>query len=284
MNPYINIIRPGNVMMALVAVILMAIIANYYKIPLILGLIAVFFVMSGGNVINDYFDYNIDLINRPDRPIPSGKITLKNARNYAYILFIIAIFIGILITYFIKDLIPFLIILFSIAILYLYAYKFKGTVLVGNFIVGLLTALCFVFSGYIIGIQLNSNEIMFISLFLGLFALIMTMAREITKDMEDIVGDEKENIKTLPILIGLKKSSYGVIFLIILDCILSPVVYFLGIFNIYYILIIAIAILLFLYGAFIIFKSQSNVSCNKTSKFLKIGMLISFIAFAIGSF
>jgi len=269
--------------MALIAVILVAIISNSYDTNVLFGMLSVFFVISAGNVINDYFDYNIDLINRPDRPIPSGEITLKNARNYALILFSIAIIIGILITYSLNDFIPLVIILFSIVILYLYAYKFKGSVFIGNLIVGFLTGLCFIFAGLIIGSSTNSAEIIYISLFLALFAFIMTTAREITKDMEDIIGDKKEGIRTLPIAIGLKKSSYLVMFLIIIDCILSPIVYVLGIFNVYYLLIMIIAILLFSYGAINIFKSQSKEYCGVTSKLLKIGMFISFIAFAIGS-
>ncbi|WP_409200572.1 UbiA family prenyltransferase [Methanobrevibacter sp. DSM 116169] len=284
MSPYIKIIRPGNVIMAVIAVVLVAIISNNLEMPILLGMLAVFFIISGGNVINDYFDYNIDLINRPDRPIPSGQLSLKNARNYAYLLFVLGTLMGIFITYFINDYLPLIIILFSIAILYLYAYKFKGTVLIGNIVVGFLTGLCFIFAGLIIGIPNGNTEIVFISSFLGLFALLMTMAREITKDMEDIKGDYEEGINTLAILIGLKKSSYCVIFLILLDCILSPIVYFLGIFNLYYLLIMIIAIILFLYGAINIFKGQSPEYCHKTSKLLKFGMLISFIAFAIGSF
>ena len=88
MNPYIEILRPGNVIMAMIAIILVAIVAHSISIPIILAMLAVFFEISAGNVINDYFDYKIDLINKPERPIPSGRIGLKTARNYAYILFL----------------------------------------------------------------------------------------------------------------------------------------------------------------------------------------------------
>ena len=71
MNPYIEILRPGNALMGAIAIILIAIIDKSFNIPLILAMLAVFFETAAGNVINDYFDYNIDLINKPERPIPS---------------------------------------------------------------------------------------------------------------------------------------------------------------------------------------------------------------------
>ena len=91
MNSYIEIIRPGNVVMAVIAVVLVAIVADSYTIPVLLGMLSVFFAISGGNVINDVFDYKIDSINRPDRPIPSGRISLENPRKYAYLLFILSV-------------------------------------------------------------------------------------------------------------------------------------------------------------------------------------------------
>ena len=80
MNAYLEIIRPGNAVMGVIAVVLMAIIGENYNTPIILGGIAVFLAMGGGNVINDYFDHKIDAINKPNRPIPSGRISLKNAK------------------------------------------------------------------------------------------------------------------------------------------------------------------------------------------------------------
>jgi geranylgeranylglycerol-phosphate geranylgeranyltransferase len=110
------------------------------------------------------------------------------------------------------------------------------------------------------------------------------MAREITKDIEDLEGDKAEGAKTFPILYGNKKSSYLTAFLMILASILSPILYFINIFNIYYLIILLIAIIIFFYGAYNILKDQSPETSGKVSKFIKIGMVIVFIAFAIGSF
>ena len=111
MNPYIEILRPGNVIMAMIAIVLVAIVSHTISIPIILAILAVLFEISAGNVINDYFDYKIDLINKPERPIPSGRIKLKTARNYAYGLFLGGTICGGLISYLTSDWIPFIIVL-----------------------------------------------------------------------------------------------------------------------------------------------------------------------------
>ena len=280
MNPYIEILRPGNAVMGAIAIILIAIIDKTISIPIILAMLAVFFETAAGNVINDYFDYKIDLINKPERPLPSGRISLKTGRNYGYLQFLLGTICGFLISYLTNNWIPFAIVLISDVILYLYAYKLKSTPLIGNLTVGFMTGLGFVFGGFTI----NTPEIISISIFLGFFAFVMTTAREIIKDIEDVEGDKAEGAKTLPILIGTKTPAILAIFLIVIDSALCPILYFYNIFGIYYLVVIAIAVILFLYSAILILKSQDRETAHKASKYLKIGMLIAFVAFIFGSF
>lgn len=161
MNPYIEILRPGNALMGAISIILVAIIDKTLTIPVILAMITVFFETAAGNVINDYFDYNIDLINKPERPLPSGRISLKNGRNYAYLLFLAGTLCGFLISYITNNWIPFIIVIIADIILYLYAYKLKTTPLLGNLAVGFMTGFGFVFGGYTI----NNPSIVSISIF-----------------------------------------------------------------------------------------------------------------------
>ena len=229
MNPYIEILRPGNVIMAVIAIVLVAIVDHTLSIPIILAMITVFFEISAGNVINDYFDYKIDLINKPERPIPSGRISPKTGRNYAYLLFILGTISGFLISYINHDWTAFIIVLFSDVVLYIYAYKLKSTPLIGNLTVGFMTGLCFAFGGY----SINNPQIIMTSWFLGFFAFVMTTAREITKDIEDIEGDKKEGAKTFPILYGEKLSAVLAVILIIIDCVLCPLLYLYHVFSLF---------------------------------------------------
>ena len=280
MNPYIEILRPGNALMGAISIILVAIIDKTISIPIILAMITVFFETAAGNVINDYFDYNIDLVNKPERPIPSGRISLENGKRYAYLLFLAGTIYGFLISYLTDNWIPFAIVLIADVILYLYAYKLKTTPLIGNLAVGFMTGFGFVFGGFTI----NNPDIVTTSIFLGFFAFVMTTAREIVKDIEDVEGDKKDGARTLPILIGKKTPAILATILIIVDCALCPLLYTYHIFGILYLAIIAIAVILFIYSAILILKSQDEATAHKSSKLLKIGMLIAFLSFALGSF
>ena len=280
MNPYIEILRPGNALMGAIAIILVAIIDKSFTIPIILAMFAVFFETAAGNVINDYFDYNIDLINKPDRPIPSGRISLKAGRNYGYLQFLLGTICGFLISYLTNNWIPFGIVLIADVVLYLYAYKLKSTPLLGNLTVGFMTGFGFVFGGF----TLNNPTIITTSLYLGFFAFVMTTARELVKDIEDMEGDKSEGAKTLPILYGEKITAVLAFVLIVIDCALCPLLYFNHIFGFYYLIVIAIAVILFIYSAILIIKSQDRQTAGKVSKYLKIGMLIAFVSFIFGSF
>ena len=280
MNPYIEILRPGNVIMAVIAIVLVAIVDHSISIPIILAMFTVFFEISAGNVINDYFDYKIDLINKPHRPIPSGRISPKTGRNYAYLLFVLGTVCGFLISYINKDWTAFIIVIIADIILYVYARDLKSTPLIGNLTVGFMTGLCFAFGGYAI----NNPQIIATSWFLGFFAFVMTTAREITKDIEDMEGDKAEGARTFPILYGAKLSAAIAFALIIIDCALCPLLYFHHVFSIVYLAIMVVAVIIFLYSGVLIIRNQDEKTAAKASKFLKIGILMAFIAFALGSF
>lgn len=280
MNPYIEILRPGNAIMSAIVIILVAIIDRSFNMPIILAMLAVFFETAAGNVINDYFDYNIDLVNKPERPIPSGRISLKNGRNYAYLLFALGTVCGFMISFITNNWIPFMIVLLADVVLYLYAYKLKSTPLLGNLAVGFMTGFGFVFGGF----TLNNPNIIITSIYLGFFAFVMTTARELVKDIEDVEGDKLEGARTLPILYGERTTAILAAILIIIDCALCPLLYHINIFGIYYLAIIAIAVILFLYSAVLILKNQERATAKKVSKYLKIGMLIAFVSFIFGSF
>lgn len=271
MNAYLGIIRPLNAFMAVIAVLLMAIISGNFTFDVFLACLVVFIVTGAGNSVNDYFDHKIDAINKPERPIPSGRISLRVAGAYSLALFMVGIALA-----FTISLIPGIIAFSSSILMVFYAYDLKRRCLIGNMSISFLTGLSFVFGGVVVG------EII-VSIYLGFFAFLMTMAREIVKDMEDVEGDEMEGATTLPIVHGKRVSSILAAFFVIFASLSSPILYFIGIFNIYYLAVLMVAIAIFLSCSIFILRDTSIENTRKVSKRLKIGMAVTFVAFAVGS-
>lgn len=271
MNAYLEILRPFNALMGVVAVLLVAVISGNFTMAVIVACVIVFIFTGAGNAINDYFDHKIDAINKPERPIPSGRISLKTALIYSVSLFVLSSIMA-----FIIGIIPGLIVVLSAILMYLYAKRLKTSCLIGNLSIAFLTGLCFVFGGVV----LNAVEL---SIILGVYAFLMTMAREIVKDMEDVEGDSVEGASTFPIKYGMRKSSIMAASFMLIASLTSPILYFIGIFNIIFLIVMLFAIYLFLSCAISILRDQSVENTRKVSKQIKIGMGVVFLAFALGS-
>lgn len=231
--------------------------------------LAVFLVSGAGNAINDYFDIKIDSINRPDRPIPSGRIKAKEALYFSYLLFTL----GTLLAFSINSICG-LIALFNSLLLILYAKTLKGTPLLGNLSIGYLTGSVFLFGASVFGF----GGIKALSVLFLLAALAIT-AREIVKDIEDMEGDRVEGADTLPLRIGAKKAGYLAVLIGLLAVLLSPLPYFMSILGLRYLYLVFLADLGFLAAI-----AQLLVRDNptKSSKMFKIAMFFALIAFIAG--
>ena len=96
-------------------------------------------------------------------------------------------------------------------------------------------------------------------------------------------GDELEGATTLPIVHGKRVSSILAAFFMIFASLSSPILYFIGIFNIYYLAVLMVAMAIFLSCSIFILRDTSFENTRKVSKRLKIGMAVTFVAFAVGS-
>lgn len=271
MKVYMEILRPVNAIMAVVSVLLVALIGWEFDLRVLVACFVVFIATGAGNVINDYFDYEIDAINRPQRPIPSGRIRRGVAGAYGIGLFILASALG----FYLGPLPGFIVVGSSLLMIY-YAHTLKRKCFIGNLVVSFLTGLSFVFGGLIVGETVKAA-------YIGFYAFLMTMAREIIKDIEDIEGDKMEGATTLPIKYGHRIASIIAATFMLIASLTSPILYTINIFSILYIPILSIAIIVFLKAAFKILKDPRKETAGEVSKQIKIGMGITFIAFALGS-
>ncbi|MBW9221422.1 UbiA family prenyltransferase [Methanothermococcus sp. SCGC AD-155-M21] len=270
---YMELIRAKNCLSASIGTIIAGLIASNFDINLLpsilIAALVVFLICGYGNVINDIFDIEIDKINKPYRPLPSNRISLKNAKVFSFLLLIM----GLLFSLFNK--VCFLIALINAVVLYVYAKKYKKNKIVGNLLVAYLTGSVFLFGGAAINNML-------ITLILFLCALFATWSREIIKDFEDMEGDIKEGVSSLPIKYGIK-SLYIAGILLIIAILLSPLPYIIGIFGLFYLYSIVLCDIMFIYSFIGLLKNPSKENAERVSKEIKLIMNFILISFVIGA-
>lgn len=182
---------------------------------IILLIIATVCIAAAGNIINDINDVDTDLVNKPNKVIVSKSISEKTAYN----LFIILNVIGVGVGYYLANAVGrsgffSLFVIISI-LLYVYSTYLKQLVLIGNIVISILVALSIVIVGVfeLIPNMTEQNQTFQLFYFKTLLnyaymAFILNLIREITKDVEDMEGDSKTGMHTLPILIGKEKTKY----------------------------------------------------------------------------
>lgn len=164
----------------------------------LLAFMSLSFIFGGFNTFNSITDVEIDLISKPYRPLPSGKITTKNALIYAIILYLLALWIA----HYLTDQF-FIIALISVVITIFYSLpkiKLRKYLLLGNLIGASFIGLLCPLAGWALE---PSNPIP--TYFLG-FTFLFSLSLCITKDLEDVPGDRTCSIKTIPVTFGIKKA------------------------------------------------------------------------------
>lgn len=246
--------------------------------------LATLFIAAGGYVINDIFDQDTDAINKPEKVI-IGK-TIKEGQ--AYNLYAGLTIIGVCIGFYLSNAIdkPNFAALFILiaAALYFYATTLKQMLLIGNIIVALLLAL----SVLIIGIfdlfpvtnaenQRQMIQIFSILIDYAFFAFMLHLIRELTKDLEDIEGDDHQGMNTLPIRLGISKTTklIAVLSLIPIGLYLTYMYRYFVLNNLHFITIYS---LIFIIAPFLYFTIKIATAKTKT-EFHHLSIVLKWIVF-----
>ena len=208
---YLKAIRINNII--LLSILFWGLISQHYKEELRFSFdhlwlfLAIIFTLCSGYLINNYYDFNSDIINNK---------SIKGISKKEYLVYyFINLFLSFL-CLFISDLSGgwFQLVMICHFSVFLYSLKTQHIPLLGNLMVAGLCAIAisipeFISNKNFLNLSFNLQEsIAFTFLF---FSFGFTLIREIIKDMEDIKGDQKTNSKTLPIVIGIKPSKIIVI-------------------------------------------------------------------------
>lgn len=231
-------------------------------------------IAAGGYVINDYYDKEIDSINKKDRVLPSGLISLQTAFKYSLVLFLS----GIILSFFLKNFICTSIAIINSLLLFFYARNLKKQFLTGNLVVAFAAASTFIY-GAIANTNLKNGFI------IGIYAFLFTLIREFIKDIEDSKADSFYKAKTLPIILGKKNTMIIATLISILLWFINYYLFRIGYLNlITFIIVLLLAILpLTLILIYLLFRT-SEKDINLAAKVIKADMVAVLIFFWLGHY
>jgi 4-hydroxybenzoate polyprenyltransferase len=251
-------------------------------------------IAAAGYIINDYFDLNIDQINKPDKNV----INLIISRRWAIAWHLLLSLIGLFCTVLGVSLHKWYVILANlgcIVLLWFYSTSFKRQLLIGNIVIAVLTAwtvlvifYAFVPLNEVVGTNNSASIKLFRTAFLyGGFAFVITLIREAIKDMEDIKGDNRYGCKTLPIVAGILATKiYTLVWTIVLIGSLIVLQLYILQFGWWWAIIYSslLVILPLVYLAVLLYKAKTSANYNRLSsltKWIMLSGILSMIFFKV---
>ena len=273
----LRLIRPANCFMMGFAVIVGALMAKGTGVmekwvEVIMGFLTGFTLTAASMVVNDYYDREIDAINQPDRPIPSGIVTPNQAIFLALIFTVVGFGAAALINF------PcFLIAIASYVVSVTYSTVGKKTGLLGNFMVSACVAIPFIFGNFLV-------ERFDLAVFLfAAMAFLSNTGREITKGIADIKGDKARNIKTLAVRRGEKTAALGAAFFYLAAVALTPLPLIWSIVSFWFLPFVAVTNTGLIVSSLALLRDCSSQNARKIKNAVLLWFVFGLLAFLFGT-
>ncbi len=273
LKSYIKITRPLNVLISFISIGIGALVSGsfHWSINLLFAGLTAALITAGANIINDIFDIEIDRINKPDRPLPAGKISLIGAKVLFAVLYGLALIFAVL-----NGKILFFAALLIAVLLYWYSASLKKTVLWGNLLVSAISGFTFIYGAMSVG-DWHGGIVP------AVLAFFFHLGRELLKDMQDVEGDLARNAVTFSGKYGLKKAALvtRAVFMVLIVVTLTP--FFLKIYNEIYLIIVIFGVdTILVYIVSVLKENTEAKELDKLNKILKADMLIGLLAIYLG--
>ena len=270
---YFQMTRPLNVLLSGITVFIAAYILNKYTHPLLWAIITVVMLFcSFANIINDLFDLNTDRINNPKKYFKN--LLLNNFILLAILLLLLITSLILAHTYFPQYAIFYLYLIFTLIILY--TPYLKGIPLLGNIIISFILASVFIITELVL-----LNSFSGLLLYPVILTFLLTLIREIIKDIDDLKGDVAAGINTFPVIYGLNCTKYLLLILITLLIVISIYPYYLGIYNFQYLVSLVLLVQIPLIGCIFYLWKYPNFQNRRTltiaTKYITIGGVITIL-------
>jgi len=271
---FLLILRPHNMLASALAVVAGAYVARHGLVEG-LALVAVLtaLVTGAGNILNDYFDLHVDRINKPRRPLPSGRISPRDAIIWYGLLTVAVTAIAVLR---VPRSVALLIIVWEIT-LALYARWCKRWLLAGNLLVAAISS-----SAFLAGALLAENPRA--ALIPAAIAFAFVMCREIVKGAEDLEGDRRGGVRTIAVAAGAASAGTIAAVLMLVLAVLIPLPSLAAHYGMGYLLVMELLVApVLLFGALSVAGSERRIDYTRTSRALKLGMFAGIVAIVLGA-
>jgi geranylgeranylglycerol-phosphate geranylgeranyltransferase len=274
---YLTLVRLPNCIMIGLAVVVgetIALGALPSASVALLGFLTASLLLAGAMVFNDIRDIQVDRVNSPDRPLPSGKVTIGEAYALSTILSVLAIVSSALLG--IWTLATALV---ALVLMSYYSTRGKKTGLLGNAVVSFNVALPFLFGGLAVG-GTNLRPLLFIFF---LLAFLANTSREVAKGIPDVEGDRVKGIKTVAVRSGVRSAARVTAALFVVAVLLSFVAPLLDHnVSVFYYPLVVIADLGFLYSSYRLLRDQTPKTVKSVKTQVLLWMLLGLVGFLMG--
>jgi 4-hydroxybenzoate polyprenyltransferase len=260
------VIRPLNGLLAVASLIVALYLASGELLLPVDELAALFFVVSFGYAINDFFDFATDEVSRPGRPLPSGRLS----RSLVVVVVAVTMGLGIIFATPTADAVFIYFLLLIVALAY-YSKRLSGIAMVGNVTVALLCSSVFLLGGLIYGVRSSNWRVLVAAI---VFSFLHHLAREVVKDMADFDGDAAAGRQTLPIRWSMEVALRVVTVVV---AVLVAATYAFGLsfdFGMLYLVVVTVGVNLPLTAVMIyLHRALSRETLERASLYLKLIML-----------
>jgi geranylgeranylglycerol-phosphate geranylgeranyltransferase len=285
---YLELVRIHNVAVSLVTTYTGYITASKliaggleHGSELVAALAIVALIAGSGYVINDYYDVVSDSVSKPWRPIPSGRVSRREARILAYVLMGLGLIVSLLILK--PNLILF--VLSNAILVHEYSRWIKKTGFIGNITVALNSAATIVF-GALAFASARGLDVPVLAFIPALYAFLLILGREVVKGIEDYEGDKLTNTRTLAVVWGPRRAAIASAVLLVAVIALSPLPYILAGYNTAYLVLAAVVDILILVSlaGILTGKDVHKIidESRKARSYLKAATFVGGLAFILG--
>lgn len=253
-------------------------------------ILATLCIAAAGNIINDINDQEADTINKPRKAIVGKSISEKLAYNLFLTFNIIGVLLGFYVSHMVSKSGFFSLFIVVSVLLYLYATYLKQVIIIGNLVISLLVALSIIIVGLFdllpaITVQNQELQLFYFEILVAyaIFAFLINFVRELVKDIEDIDGDYKAGVNTLPIAIGRKRAKQFTFLIAFIP--LAAIIYYVttymykNLWIVSYFLIFVIAPLI--YVLIRLFQAKHKKDYSQISLILKLILLFGMLSLTL---